>query len=257
MNRTFERIKLYTSWPGMKQEIENYVRHCETCQMNKITQRKTKLPLQITNTPEVIWQNCSLDIVGPLTQTLEDNKYLLTFQDKLSKYTLAVAIQQQDAMTVARVFVEEIVLKFGIPQVILTDQGSNFFSDLFANVCKLLRIKRIKTSSYHPQTNGALERTHRVLVAYLRCYILEDQTDWDKWILYTTLLFNTIPHSSTGFTPHELLFGRKSNIPGILQRDPPEIRYNYNSYVQELQSHLQSCYEVARSNLKARKERSK
>jgi len=65
MNRTFERIKLYTTWPGMKQEIENYVRHFEPCQMNKLTQRKTKLPLQITNTPEVVWQNCSLDTVGP------------------------------------------------------------------------------------------------------------------------------------------------------------------------------------------------
>lgn len=160
-------------------------------------------------------------------------------------------------MTVAKVFVQEIVLKFGIPQVILTDQGSNFLSDLFANVCKLLRIKRIKTSPYHPQSNGALERTHRVLVEYLRCYILEDQTDWDKWITYATFVFNTTPHSSTGFTPHELLFGRKPNIPGILQKDPPEIRYNYDNYVQELQSRLQSCYEIARSNLQAKKERSK
>jgi hypothetical protein len=56
-NRTFERIKLYTSWPGMKHEIENYVKHCEICQKNKLTQRKTKLPLQITDTPEVVWEN--------------------------------------------------------------------------------------------------------------------------------------------------------------------------------------------------------
>ena len=139
-------------------------------------------------------------------------------------------------MTVAKVFVEEIVLKFGIPQIILTDQGSNFLSDLFANVCELLRIKRVKTTAYHPQTNGALERTHRVLVEYLRCHILEDQTDWDKWIPYATFVFNTTPHSSTGFTPHELLFDRKPNIPGVLQRDPPETRYNYDSYVQQLQS---------------------
>jgi hypothetical protein len=146
MNRTFERIKLYTSWPGMKQEIVNYVKHCETCQKNKISQRKTKLLLQITDTPEIVWQNCSLDIVGPLRQTSEDNKHLLTFQDELSKYTVAAPIPQQDAMTVAKVFVGEIVLKFGIPQMILTDQYSNFLSDLFANVCKLFRIKRIKTS---------------------------------------------------------------------------------------------------------------
>jgi len=148
-------------------------------------------------------------------------------------------------------------LKFGIPQVLLTVQGSNSLSDLFANVCKLLRIKRIKTSPYNPQTNGALERTHRVSVEYLRCYILENQTDWDKWIPYATFVFNNTPHSSTGFTPHELLFRRNPNIPGVLQRETPEIRYHYESYVQELQSRLQSCYEVARSNLRIKKEKSK
>ena len=148
-------------------------------------------------------------------------------------------------------------MKFGIPQTLLTDQGSNFLSELIANVCKLLRVKRIKTSSYHPQTNGALERTHQVLVEYLRCYILENQANWDKWIPYATFVLNTTPHSSTGYMPHELLFGRKANIPGIFQKETPEIRYNYESYVQELQSRLQSCYEVATLNLKINKEKSK
>ena len=73
MNRTFKRIKLFTSWPGMKQEIENYVKHCETCQKNKIPQRKTKLPLQITDKPEILWEKFSLDKVGPLTQTSGNN----------------------------------------------------------------------------------------------------------------------------------------------------------------------------------------
>jgi hypothetical protein len=193
MNKTIDRIKLYTTWPGMKQDIEDYIRKCVVCQKNKITQRKTKLPLHITDTPEFVWQNCSMDIVGPLTQTYDSNRYLLTFQDELSKYTLAIPIVQQDATTVAKVFVEQIVLKFGIPQTLLTDQGSNFLSKLFANTCKLVRIKRIKTRAYHPQTNGALERTHGVLVEYLRCYILENQTGWDKWNPYATFVFNTSP----------------------------------------------------------------
>jgi len=73
------------------------------------------------------------------------------------------------------------------------------------------------------------------VVEYLRCFILENQTDWDKWITYATFVFNTSPHSSTGYAPHELLFGRKANIPGILQKETPEVRYNYDNYVQELQ----------------------
>jgi len=189
MNRTFDRLKQYISWPGMKKEIEDYVRQCEICQ-NKITQNKTKLPLQITDTPDVVWQKCSMDMVGPLTPTLQD-KYLLTFQDGLSKFTIGVPLKQQDAMTLARAFVEEIILKFGIPQVLLTDQGSNFLSELFSNVCKLLRVKMIKTSAYRPQTNGALERAHRVLVEYLRCYILENQTGI---VGFRMPLLYSIPH---------------------------------------------------------------
>jgi transposase InsO family protein len=206
MNRTDERVKLFVSWPGMKQEIDQYVRCCKVCQKNKITQNKTKMPLQITTTPDVAWEKCSLDIVGPLTTTMDGNRYILTFQDELSKYTLAVPIPQQNAETVAKSFVEEVVLKFGIPQLLLTDQGSNFLSELFANMCKLLKIKKIKTTAYHPQSNGALERTHRVLVEYLRCYIYEDQTNWDKWLPYAIFVFNTTPHTATGFTPHELMF---------------------------------------------------
>ena len=96
-----------------------------------------------------------------------------------------------------------------------------------------------------------------MLVEYLRCFILEDQSNWDQWLSYATFVFNTTPHTSTGFTPHELLFGRKPNIPGMLQKDAPDKQYNYDSYVKELQSRLQSSYQVARSNLEIQKERSK
>ena len=197
------------------------------------------MPLQITTTPDVVWEKCCMDIVVPLTVTTECHKYILTFQDELSKYTVAVPILRHDAETIARIFVEEIVLKFGILQVILTDQGSNFLSDLFTNVCKLLKIKKLKTTAYHTQTNGALERTHRLLVDYLRCYILEDQSDWDKWVPYATFVFNTTPHTSTGFTTNKLLFVRKPNIHGILQKETQEIQYTYDNYVKELQARLQ------------------
>jgi hypothetical protein len=100
----------------------------------------TKIPFQITTSPNIVWEKCSSDIVGPVTPALEGNKYLLTFQDELLKYTLVIPIQQQNAETVAKAFVEEIVLKFGIPQTILSDQGSDFLSELFTNVCKMLKI---------------------------------------------------------------------------------------------------------------------
>jgi bifunctional DNase/RNase len=73
--------------------------------------------MKLTITPEVVWEKCALDIVGPLTETLDGNRCVLTFQDELSKYTLAIPIERQDAVTIAKVFVEEIILKFGYPRL--------------------------------------------------------------------------------------------------------------------------------------------
>ena len=71
MKRTYDRMKLFTTWPGMKKDLEQYVRQCEICQKNKITQNKTILPMKITTTPEIVWEKCDLDIVGPLSQTVD------------------------------------------------------------------------------------------------------------------------------------------------------------------------------------------
>jgi len=89
MNRKCDRMKLFTSWPGMKQELEEYIKRCDICQRNKITQNKIKLPMKVTSTPEVVWDKCALDIVGPLNQTADGHKYVLTFQDELSKVYLS------------------------------------------------------------------------------------------------------------------------------------------------------------------------
>jgi len=84
--------------------------------------------MKITTTPEIVWEKFTLDIVGPLNQTMDGHRYVLTFQDEFSKFTLAVPTGQQDANTKATAFVEENILKFGILQTILTDQGSSSMS---------------------------------------------------------------------------------------------------------------------------------
>jgi len=133
--------------------------------------------MEITTTAKNPFEKCALDIVGPLTETMSGNKYILTFQDDLSKFIVAMPISQQDAETTAKEFVLNIVLKFGSPAQILTDQRSNFLSDLFKNTCKSLKNKKIQTAAFHPESNGSLQRSHRVLAEYLRHYVREDQTN--------------------------------------------------------------------------------
>jgi hypothetical protein len=88
----------------MRREVEEYVKQCRSCQINKILTPKHKAPMEIKTTAEHPFDKCYLDIVGPLPVTHGNSRYILTFQDDLSKYVVAVRIGQQDAETVARVF---------------------------------------------------------------------------------------------------------------------------------------------------------
>jgi hypothetical protein len=96
-----------------------------------------KAPMEIT-TAEHPLEKCYLDIVGPLPVTQDGNKYVLTFQDDLSKYVVAIPLVQQDAETVARAFVEKIVLTYGTRRILQTDRGANFVSEMFKNTCRIL-----------------------------------------------------------------------------------------------------------------------
>lgn len=213
MNKTYEAIKEHYQWPNMKQEVEEYVKKCKKCQLIKMLKPKSKAPMEIMSMAKHPFQKCALDIVGPMTETVSGNKYILTFQDDLSKFLVAVPIHQQHAETVARKFVLEIALKFGAPAQILTDQGSK-------NTCKLLRIKKVQMATFHPESNGGLERSHRVLAEYLRHYVCEDQTDWDEWIPYAVYVYNTTVHSATAFTLFGLVYGFKSEVPSALREKP-------------------------------------
>ena len=160
---------------GITKDIENYISKCKFCQKNKLSQ-KTKMPLVLTDTP---FERYALDIVGPLLIMLEGNKYILTFQNSLRKFSKAIPVETQEASTIAKAFVIKIIMEHGIPEKIFTDQGTNFISEVFKNVCKLLKIEKIQITTYHPESNGALKRSHRTLAEYLRHYINDEQTNWD------------------------------------------------------------------------------
>lgn len=118
IQRTYERLKLYCNWPNMFQDINEYIQKCKICQINKIQRPIPKAPLQITDTPREVWEKIAIDIVGPLTTTLEGNKYILTCQDMLSKYLIAIPMQDMTTETIAQKFAEHIILQFGVCDVI-------------------------------------------------------------------------------------------------------------------------------------------
>jgi hypothetical protein len=161
MNRSYKRLRHFINWEAMKRDVEEYIQKCEKCR-NKMMQCRTRVLLTISDTPSTIFEKCTIDIVGPLSNSMIGNRYILTIQDDLSKFLIAVPLAEQLADEVAKAFVDNVILIYGAPRTILSDCGSQFLSMSFKKVCKLLGIKRTQTTSWHPQPNRSNERTQRI-----------------------------------------------------------------------------------------------
>jgi transposase InsO family protein len=243
-------------WKGLRKDVEKYIRNCRECQVNKLLSNK-KQPMLITDTPREPMEKGYLDIYGPLPETERGNKYLLTYMDGLSRFTCIIPLKNQEAETVAEAFCTEIVLKGpGIPKVLLTDQGTNFLSRFFRSLCRLLEIEKIQTTAFHPESNGALERSHRQLGEFLRHYIDKDQTNWDVLAPFAQFCHNTSKCRTTGHTPYEVLFGRKPEIPSALKL-PTKVNYTYDDLISEIKNNFRSIYDSARQNLEQSKQETK
>ncbi|KAF2881794.1 hypothetical protein ILUMI_24389 [Ignelater luminosus] len=206
--RTYSRIKTKYSWKNMYKDVKDYVSKSVSCQKSKINRHPTKIPITIATTSDEPFQGISLDVVGALPLTEDGNKFILTIQDDLTKFLYAVAIPYHTADIVAHEFLKFISL-YGTPLTILTDQGSEFMSNTFVNFNKLLKIHKTNSTAYHPETQGSLERAHAVLKEYLRHYVQNDQSTWDKFLPTAVFAYNSNVHSATNYTPYELLFGHK------------------------------------------------
>ena len=199
----------------------------------------------LTDTPHRPFDKTYMDMVGPLPITAQGNRYILTFMDDFSKYLVCVAIPDAEASTIARVFFNEIIAKFQIPKSLVTDNGTNFVSNLFKETCKLLGIKKINTSPWHPQANGGLERRHLPLAEYLRSFVREDGTNWDAWLSHAMLVHNNSVHTVTRQTPNKTLYGFDFEMPVALKRRPSPL-YNPDDYPKVLKYQIQRSHELVR-----------
>ena len=197
-----------------------------------------------------------MDIVGPLPITKNENRYILTIQDHLTKYSLAIPLQNMTAACVADAFVKKFICTFGAPRAVLTDQGTNFMSALMRRVAKYFLIKQYRTTAFYPQANGSLERSHIVLIEYLKQYASKDK-EWDEWLELAACSYNTSIHEGTHYSPYELIFGRMARLPSNEILDDEDQLLTYDDYLTRLITHFHKIQTLAHQNLVTAKIRSK
>ncbi|XP_063615959.1 uncharacterized protein LOC134789212, partial [Penaeus indicus] len=206
---TAEKIFLEFFWPGADAEIKRYCRSCHACQKTVPKGKIRKAPMVQMPIISEPFSRVAIDIVGPISPpSSRGHKYMLTLVDMATRFPEAVPLRNIDSVTVAEALLT-IFARVGMPKEILSDRGTQFKSDLMAEINRLLSIQALYTSPYHACCNGTVERFHAVLKAMLKKLCSERPHDWDRYIPSVLFAYREIPHDTLKFSPFELLYGRK------------------------------------------------
>ena len=192
----------------------------------------------------------AVDIVGPLPESDRGNSYIMVVGDYFTRWMEAFPIPNQEAATVAGKLIDEVFLRFSIPEQLHSDQGRQFESKLIAEVCRLLNIQKTRTTPYHPQSDGLVERFNRTLLDMLSTYTKDHPFDWEHHIRKVCMAYNSSVHASTGYTPFYLMFGRQARLPlDVMYETGRSTALNPGEYALVLQKQLRTAYDLVRKRL--------
>ncbi|XP_014677591.1 PREDICTED: uncharacterized protein LOC106817443 [Priapulus caudatus] len=250
IRKTLERVRQRFTWPGMRVDIHRWCRKCDACAQRKGRRhRRAGLQQQIVGAP---WERVAIDYLGPLPTTERGNKYILVASDYFTKWTEAFALPTMTALRTADCLVTELFARFGVPRRLHSDQGTNFESQLFAAVCEALGIDKTRTTPYHPQSDGQVERFNRTVQDMLGKVVNQQRNDWDDHLPFVMAAYRGTVHESTGCSPNLLLFGREVGMAADLlmeaapETDEPTCPVEY---VEWLRTATREAHEYARQQL--------
>ena len=245
--KTLSRVRQMFYWPGLQSDVRSYVAGCETCTKRKEPNPTKRAPMQIVRSGYPM-ERLAIDILGELPMTPNGNKYILVISDYFTKWTEALPMPNMEACTVAKTLVENVLCMFGIPQKIHSDQGRQFESNLFQEICKLLGIEKTRTTPYHPESDGMVERFNRTLATMLSAFVSSNHKDWDEQLPYVMMAYRSAEHETTGMSPNMLMFGREVATPLDLMYEMPPMNKPIpnNQWVWELQDRIETAHATVR-----------
>lgn len=216
VTKTLEKLKQRFYWVGCQQDVAEWVANCPNCITAKGPVRRSRGRLQQYNVGAP-FERIAMDVAGPFPISSAGNRYVLVVMDYFSKWPEVYAIPNQEAKTVVSVFVNNWICRFGVPIELHSDQGRNFESAIFKEMCEVYGIRKTRTTPLHPQSDGMVERFNRTLEDYLKKVVSAQQKDWDEHIPTFLLAYRSAVHDSTSKTPAKIIFGAELKLPGDLQ----------------------------------------
>ena len=250
INKTYHKSINHFYWPGLKSDVSKYCKTCHTCQMvGKPNQTIPKAQLQPIPAFGEPFSRILIDCVGPLPRTKSGNEYLLTIMCTSTR----IPLRNIKTKSIVKALIKFFTF-VGLPKSVQSDQGSNFMSGIFQQVMHELEIKQYRSSAYHSESQGALERFHQTLKNMIRSYCFDTEKDWDEGIHLLLFAVRESVQESLGFSPFELVFGH--SVRGLLKLlkekflSNDETPLNLLQYVSDFRNRLSRACEVARSNLK-------
>jgi len=203
-------------WVGMARDITAWCRDCQACARGKVTRQPTAA-IQPIAVPTQRFSHVHLDLVGPLPTSKDGFRYLLTMVDRASRWIEAIPLRSIEAVTCADAFVAGWIARFGVPARLTTDQGRQFTSSLWQNVCHQLGVLHIPTTAFHPQSNGMVERSHRQLKDALKARLAGPA--WPDHLPWVLLGLRSAPKEDSGVSSAELVYLAPLVLPAQLTAD--------------------------------------
>ena len=192
-------------------------------------------------------ERIAIDILGPLPETDQGNRFIVIIGDYFTKWIEAYATRDHKATTIAKVLVEQFILRYGLPGTIHTDQGRDFESHLIKELCSLLDINKTRTTPWHPQSDGLIERFNRTLETMLKQSVEKHQRDWDLHVPYCCSAYRNASHATTGATSNKLMLGRDLPLPSHLYARIPQEEVNSSiPLVDNIVNKFQEAHTLAR-----------
>jgi transposase InsO family protein len=260
--KTEEQVSRRAYWPSWTSDVRLFLKRCEPCAKfhRGKPPKQTRLKSFLAGEP---FELVSIDITGPHPLSKKGNQYILTVVDHFSKWAEGFPIRNHHADTVARQLVTHVFSRFGAPRQLLSDRGPEFESKLLAELCRMMRIDKLRTTSFKASTNGAVERFHSTLNSMLAKMVEEKQRDWDECLPLVLAAYRASKHESTGYSPNFLLFGRENRAPADLVLPNPDEENvvgstaNLEPYVDNLRVRTEQAYRLVREHLATAAQRRK